>query len=73
MSARGVGGLGPGAVRRGARWVRWYLREVSGEHAYDRYVAHARAEHVDAPVLGRRDFERRRMDARDATPQQRCC
>lgn len=60
-------------VRRGVVWVRWYLREVSGESAYDRYVTHARAEHLDAPVLDRRQFERRRMDERDARPQQRCC
>jgi uncharacterized short protein YbdD (DUF466 family) len=25
--------------------VRWYLREVSGESAYDRYVEHRRREH----------------------------
>lgn len=62
-----------GTVRRGVGWVRWYLREVTGESAYDRYVAHACAEHPGAPVLDRREFERRRMDARDATPQQRCC
>jgi len=73
VTVRGVGGLGPGTVRRGARWLRWYLREVAGESAYDRYVEHARAEHADAPVLSRREFERRRMDDRDATPQQRCC
>ena len=62
-----------GPVRDTARWVRWYLREVSGESAYDRYVDHARTEHPDRPVLSRRDFERRRMDERDSRPQSRCC
>ena len=50
-----------------------YLREVSGETAYDKYVQHARAAHTGADVLSRREFERRRMDERDATPQSRCC
>ena len=61
------------AVRRSARWLSWYLREVSGESAYDRYVEHARVEHPDRAVLDRREFERRRMDDRDAQPQSRCC
>jgi uncharacterized short protein YbdD (DUF466 family) len=60
------------AVRRSARWLRWYLKEVSGESAYDRYLAHARAEHPDA-MLSRREFERRRMDQRDERPESRCC
>jgi uncharacterized short protein YbdD (DUF466 family) len=60
-------------VRQGARWLRWYLREVSGESAYGRYVEHARAEHPDQDVLSRRQFERQRMDDRDARPQSRCC
>lgn len=50
-----------------------YLREVVGETAYDRYLEHARRVHPDAPVQSRREFERRRMDAREARPQSRCC
>lgn len=50
-----------------------YLREVSGESAYDAYAAHARRVHPDAAVLTRREFERRRQDDRDAQPQTRCC
>jgi uncharacterized short protein YbdD (DUF466 family) len=53
--------------------ILWYLREVSGEADYDRYVAHARRDHQDAPVLSRRDFERRRMREREANPTARCC
>jgi uncharacterized short protein YbdD (DUF466 family) len=60
-------------LRRSARWLRWYLREVSGESAYDRYCAHARAEHPDVQPLPRREFERRRMDQRDERPESRCC
>ena len=60
-------------VREVFAGVRWYLREVSGETAYDRYVEHARREHPDAPVMCRRDFERRRQDERDENPRARCC
>jgi hypothetical protein len=30
-------------LRRAVEGIRWYLREVSGEGDYDRYVAHAAA------------------------------
>jgi uncharacterized short protein YbdD (DUF466 family) len=53
--------------------VRWYLREVSGESAYDRYVAHMRRDHPAQPVMSRRDFERWRQDAREENPRARCC
>ena len=53
--------------------MRWYLREVSGETAYDRYVEHARRDHPGEPVMSRRDFERWRQDDRDANPRARCC
>ena len=50
-----------------------YLREVSGETAYDRYVEHRRREHPRDPVMSRREYERWRMDQRDANPSARCC
>jgi uncharacterized short protein YbdD (DUF466 family) len=53
--------------------VRWYLREVSGESGYDRYVEHMRREHSDQPVMSRRDYERQRQDERDENPRARCC
>ncbi|WP_418959054.1 YbdD/YjiX family protein [Streptomyces tritici] len=63
------------SLRRAVHWLRWYVREVSGESAYDRYVAHARSHDPEAAVLSRRAFERRRMDAREADPREgfRCC
>jgi uncharacterized short protein YbdD (DUF466 family) len=60
-------------LRDVARGVRWYLREVTGESAYERYVAHVRAQHPDQPVMSRRDFERVRQDRREANPRARCC
>jgi uncharacterized short protein YbdD (DUF466 family) len=60
---------------RGARWVRWYVRELTDESAYDRYVEHVRQHDPAAPVLSRREFERERTDAREADPRGgfRCC
>ena len=50
-----------------------YLKELTGEHNYDRYVEHHRHAHPDASALSRREFERRRMDERDRNPGVRCC
>jgi uncharacterized short protein YbdD (DUF466 family) len=60
-------------VGRALRFVWWYVREVAGETAYDRYVDHTRHDHPGAPVMSRRDFERRRQDARENQTQARCC
>lgn len=61
------------AITRAWQGVRWYLREVTGESAYERYVEHERAAHPDRPVASRGEFERRRQDLENARPQQRCC
>ena len=61
------------AVARACRGVRWYVREVTGESAYDRYVEHETRAHPGVGLLDRRAFERRRQDLEDARPQQRCC
>jgi uncharacterized short protein YbdD (DUF466 family) len=60
-------------VKQAFAGVRWYLREVSGESAYDRYVEHMRRDHPGQPVMSRRDFERRRQDARNENVRARCC
>ncbi|MFE2944293.1 CstA-like transporter-associated (seleno)protein [Streptomyces sp. NPDC059255] len=73
-------------VRHVAGRIRWYVREFTGESAYERYVAHARA-HADAAagagtgagagagdpaggIMTRRAFERSRTDAREADPRE---
>ncbi|GAA4683862.1 YbdD/YjiX family protein [Streptomyces buecherae] len=66
------------AARRAAHWgrrVRWYVREFTGEGTYDRYVAHTRRQHPDTEPASRAEFERRRMDEREADPRNgfRCC
>ncbi|MFE9647840.1 YbdD/YjiX family protein [Streptomyces sp. NPDC006365] len=57
------------------RSVRWYVRELTDESAYDRYVAHVRTEHPDALVPSRREFERARTERQEADPRRgfRCC
>jgi uncharacterized short protein YbdD (DUF466 family) len=55
------------------RSVRWYLRELTGESQYDRYLERHDREHPDAPALSRREFDRRRIAAADAKPGSRCC
>ncbi|ANS67847.1 hypothetical protein SLINC_5623 [Streptomyces lincolnensis] len=63
------------SLRRALRTVRWYVRELTDESAYDRYVAHVRKDHPQAPVPTRRAFERMRTDRQEADPRQgfRCC
>ncbi|MEV7346264.1 YbdD/YjiX family protein [Streptomyces sp. NPDC093544] len=63
------------ALRRAISSVRWYVRELTDESAYDRYVAHVGADHPDSPLPSRREFERMRTDRQDKDPRQgfRCC
>ncbi|MEV7419278.1 YbdD/YjiX family protein [Streptomyces sp. NPDC089919] len=55
--------------------IRFYVREFTGEAAYDRHLAHLRAHDPGAAVPTRREFERARTDAREADPREgfRCC
>ncbi|MEV7075931.1 YbdD/YjiX family protein [Streptomyces sp. NPDC093990] len=63
------------SLRRACRAVRWYVRELTDESAYDRYVAHVRKDHPQAPVPTRRAFERMRTARQESDPRQgfRCC
>ncbi|MEV6106151.1 YbdD/YjiX family protein [Streptomyces sp. NPDC051940] len=63
------------ALATAGRKVWRYLRELTDETAYERYVEHARAHDTGRPVMTRRDFERCRTDAREADPKEgfRCC
>jgi uncharacterized short protein YbdD (DUF466 family) len=60
-------------VRDAFAGVRWYLREVSGESRYDRYVEHMRRDHPDQAVMSRREYERQQMRMREENPRARCC
>lgn len=63
------------SVRSALARARFFVREFSGEAAYDRYVAHARSHDPHAKVPTRREFERARTDAREADPREGfgCC
>jgi uncharacterized short protein YbdD (DUF466 family) len=57
------------------RWLvaGWgYLRAVSGDDAYERYLAHHAAKHADQPLMTRKAFfaERQRQKWTGVT---RCC
>jgi len=57
-----------------ARGIRWYVRGVMGEDAYEKYLAHVEGEHAGAvPVMTEREFWRDRTDRQDANPEGRCC
>ena len=62
-----------GVLVRAWGGLRWYLREVTGEAAYDRYVQELQRTHPDRPPLDRRAFYRARQDEVEKQPQQRCC
>ena len=49
------------------------IRRVIGVPDYDRYVAHIRAHHPNAPVLSRDEFMRQRQADRYSKPGARCC
>jgi len=49
-----------------------YLKEVSGENAYDHYLRRHRATHPGKPPMSRREFYRRRQDERFSNPGSRC-
>ncbi|UNX56244.1 YbdD/YjiX family protein [Georgenia sp. TF02-10] len=59
--------------RRAWRSLRWFARELSGESAYDKYLAHHAREHPGEAPLTARQFWRQRADEQERTPQARCC
>lgn len=55
-------------VRRMLANVWWFLRELSGESAYDNYLTHHRRNHPTEPAMSRREFE-----TQTTNPTIRCC
>ncbi|KUN90907.1 YbdD/YjiX family protein [Streptomyces caeruleatus] len=60
-------------LRRRARAVRWYLRELTGEAEYDRYCGRHRLHHPLAPVPTRREYQVPRAAQQESRPAGRCC
>jgi uncharacterized short protein YbdD (DUF466 family) len=48
------------------------LKEISGEHAYDRYLEIHAATHPGKPAMSRGEFYRWRQDEKFANPGSRC-
>ncbi len=61
------------AAGRVGRSVRWYVRGVVQEDAYERYLEHLGRVHPGAEPQSRKQFWKDRIDARDANPTSRCC
>ena len=49
-----------------------YLREISGDNAYDRYLGVHAATHPDRPPMGRGEFYRLRQGEKYNNPGSRC-
>jgi uncharacterized short protein YbdD (DUF466 family) len=49
-----------------------YLKEISGENAYDRYLEVHAAIHPGKPAMSRGEFYRWRQDEKYANPGSRC-
>jgi len=49
-----------------------YLKEISGENAYDRYLEVHQATHPNQPPMSRGEFYRWRQDEKYANPGSRC-
>jgi uncharacterized short protein YbdD (DUF466 family) len=60
-------------VRRGWDAARWYVREVMGDNAYQRYLDHHSSHDPTAAPLSERDYWRTRYRDQEARPQGRCC
>lgn len=49
-----------------------YLKEISGENAYDHYLERHHATHPGKQSMGRGEFYRRRQDEKYISPGSRC-
>jgi len=59
-------------IRVAARRIWEFIRELTGDDAYERYVTHHRAAHPDRPVLDQHAFYLREQD-RKWSGITRCC
>ena len=62
----------PGNLREDLQKLWEFVREVSGDDAYERYLAHLKSFHPDREPLDRKTFFREEMD-RKWTGVRRCC
>jgi uncharacterized short protein YbdD (DUF466 family) len=64
-------------LREGVTGVRWFVKGVLGEDAYDKYREHFADVHSDSGegerMMTEREFWRDRSDRQEAHPESRCC
>lgn len=71
--ARGAGARILSRVRAAARSLRWFVRELMGDSAYDKYVERHRLDHPDHEPMTPAQWWRAKADAEASAPQTRCC
>lgn len=54
------------------RYLWEYLKEISGENAYDRYLAVHTASHPEKPPMSRNEYYRSRQDEKYSDLGSRC-
>lgn len=63
-----------GLLKRTGGAIAWYVRDLMGDTAYQRYRDHHLAHHgPEHPPMSEREFWRQRMDEQDRNPGARCC
>ena len=62
----------PEVLLRPIKTAWWYLKEISGENSYDRYLAVHAATHRDKLPMGRGEFYRHQQDEKYNNPGSRC-
>lgn len=63
----------PGPLRGALRGIRWYVRALMGDDAYDAYLARHGREHPGQQPLTVKEFWKQRVDDRERNPTMRCC
>ena len=64
--------MSKGTIARPFRYAWDYLKEISGETAYDRYLAVHERTHGDKAPMQRGEFYRARQDEKYNNPGSRC-
>ena len=60
------------ALLQPVRYAWEYLKEISDENSYDKYLAVHSATHPGKPPMSRGEFSRWRQDEKFANPGSRC-
>lgn len=75
-ASAGRASVGGASVGPEAGWwahVRWFVNGLTGQNAYQAYLAHHARTGCAAPPMSEREYWRQRNDWQDRNPQGRCC